>query len=276
MKIDASTFLCATLGMPNRNSRSPVMHNAGFAHLGIPYVYLAFEPRREGLAAVFAGMRALDIRGFSVTKPYKQEVMSLLDELDVTARTIGAVNTVFNDAGRLVGYNSDWVGAADAIEEVAFLKGKRVVLLGAGGAARAVAYACRERGASVRVYNRTISTAAALAKDFGLDGAGSLKDAETVKDWDVLINTTSVGMAEAGDASPIDGSFFERRSGAGVVLDAVIVPKDTPLLRDAASYGHKIVYGARMTVLQGCFQFKLFTGHDAPVEVMMEALLSTL
>lgn len=280
MKIDATTLLCATLGLPNRASRSPIMHNAGLGHLGIPYVFLAFEPVEKDLEDVFRGMRALGIRFFSITKPYKQTAMPFLDAIDPVARTIGAVNTVVNDGGKLTGYNSDWIGAADAIEEAAPLAGKRVLLVGTGGAGRAAAYGCRERGARVHVYNRTGERAVDLAREFGLDGAGGLEDLAREKDWDVIVNTTSVGMAGAGaeSGSPVSADLLARSAGGrpGVILDAVIFPKETVLLRAAKAAGHICVPGARMTLLQALFQFRLYTGCEPPRDIMWKALLDAL
>jgi shikimate dehydrogenase len=257
------------------------MHNAGFEHLGIPYVYLAFEPAEKDLADVFRGMRALGIRFFSVTKPYKQAVMPFLDRIDPVAESIGAVNGVLNEDGKLTGYNSDWIGAADAIEEAASLAGKRVLLLGTGGAGRAVAYGCRERGARVHVFNRTRERADSLAREFGLDGSGGLDDLAREKDWDVIVNTTSVGMAGAGAETgyPVPGPLLECSAGGkpGVVLDAVIFPKETVLLKAAKAAGHTAIPGARMTLLQALFQFRLYTGgKEPPKDVMWEALQAAL
>jgi shikimate dehydrogenase len=281
MKIDATTLLCATLGYPNRASRSPIMHNAGFEHLGIPYVYLAFEPAEKDMADVFKGMRALGIRFFSVTKPYKQTAMPFLDRIDPVAKAIGAVNGVLNEEGILTGYNSDWIGAADAIEEAAPLAGKRVLLIGTGGAGRAVAYGCRERGARVYVFNRTRERAVSLAREFGLEGAGGLDDLAGERDWDAIVNTTSVGMAGAGaeTESPVPQGLLARSADGkpGTVLDAVIFPKETVLLKAAKAAGHAAIPGARMTLLQALFQFRLYTGgKEPPKEVMWKALQDAL
>ncbi len=280
MTINAETLVCATIGYPNRASRSPVMHNAGLRHLGLPYVYLAFEPRDEDLEDAFRGMRALGIRFFSVTKPHKQAAMAFLDRIDPVAKAIGAVNTVLNDGGTLTGYNSDWIGAADAIQEAAPLSGKKVLLLGAGGAGRAVAYGCRERGARVYIYNRTRDRAEELAREFGLAGAGGPEDLAREKDWDVIVNATSVGMAGAGSegGSPAPEGLLRRSAGGrpGVVLDAVIFPRETALLKAAKAAGHTAVPGVRMTLLQALFQFRLYTGKEPPAEVMWRALQEAL
>jgi shikimate dehydrogenase len=206
--------------------------------------------------------------------------MPYLDAVDPVAKAIGAVNTVLNDGGRITGYNSDWIGVADAIEEAVPLSGRKVLLVGAGGAGRAVAYGCRERGARVFVYNRSKDRAESLAREFGLAGAGGMGDLEREKDWDVIVNTTSVGMAGAGaeSASPVPEALLSRSAGGkpGAVLDAVIVPKETVLLKAAQAAGHIGIPGARMTLLQALFQFRLYTGHEPPKDVMWKALLESL
>ncbi len=278
MKIDSSTILCATIAIPNRASRAPLMHNTGFEKLGIPYVYLAFEPSREGLPDAVAGVRGLGIRGFSVSKPFKQDIIPLLDELDPIARGIGAVNTVLNEDGKLIGYNSDWIGAADGIAETMPVAGKRVLLVGAGGAARAIAYGLREKGAAVTVYNRTPDRARELAESIGVEFGGDLAALRAAygtsgADYDVLVNATSVGMHPGPDESPVPKEVL--RPGK-VVLDAVIFPMETRLVRDARAADCTVVPGARMLLLQGAFQFRLFTGHEPPLEAMYEAVVASL
>lgn len=291
MTIDARTLLCATIGKPNRGSRAPVMHNAGFAALGIPYAYLAFEPEADALADVLSGMRALQIRGFSVTKPYKQAVLPLLDHLDPPAAEIGAVNTILNDDGRLVGYNSDWIGAVEAVKEALAdqsLKDSGVIndrpaptlsgpvfVLGAGGAAKAVAYGFRVQGAQVRVFNRTVERAEELAAALNVECGGSLQDVQAAAEsapGAILVNATSAGMAGTAEAD-VQPVAEDALSRIAVVLDAVIVPRRTPLLEAAARTGCTTIEGVRMLFHQGMFQFKLFTGHEAPRDVMWEALL---
>ena len=280
MEIDAKTLLCATIGNPNRASRSPVMHNAGLKFLDIPYVFLSFEPDEKDLEGVFAGMRALGIKFFSVTKPFKQAVMPFLDAIDPTAKTIGAVNTVLNEDGKLTGYNSDWIGAADAIEEVAPLAGKKVLLIGSGGAARAAAYACKERGAEVFVYNRTKEKAAALAREFKLAGFGGMDELIKERNWHIIINTTSVGMKGAGaeETSPVPDELLGQAApgNPGIILDAVIFPRETVLLKKAKDIGLTCIPGARMMLLQSLFQFRLYTGKEPPRDIMWEALLKVL
>lgn len=280
MKVNAETVLCASIGNPNKTSRAPIMHNAGFEKLGINYVYMAFEPRLEDLPGVFMGMRALGIRGYSITKPFKETILPFLDELDSAAQDIGAVNTVLNENGKLKGFNSDWVGAVSAIEEITPLNGKRVILVGAGGAGRAIAYGLKLRGASVTIYNRSVSKAEALAEAFDIEIGGDLKNLSRVTEWDILINATSMGMlaADAEKEVPISVEVLQNRrtTAPGIVFDIAIYPRETPLLRVAREAGFITIPGARMLLLQGMFQFRLFTGHEPPIDAMWQALEASL
>ena len=280
MAIDAKTLLCATLGNPNRASKSPVVHNAGLEFLDIPYVFLSFEPEEKDLPGVFTGMRALGIKFFSVTKPFKQAVMPFLDVIDPTAKAIGAVNSILNENGKLTGYNSDWIGAADAIEEVAPLSGKKVLLVGSGGAGRAAAYACKKRGAEVFIYNRTQEKAALLAREFELAGSGAMEELNKEKNWHIIINATSVGMRGAGaeDSSPVPDELLRQAApgNPGIILDAVVFPRETVLLKKARALGHTCIPGSRMMLLQALFQFRLYTGKEPPRDIMWEALQKVL
>lgn len=280
MTINAETMLCASIGNPNKTSRAPIMHNAGFEELGINYVYMAFEPSLENLSGVFAGMRALGIRGYSVTKPFKEVALPFLDELDSAAQAIGAVNTVLNENGKLRGFNSDWIGAVDVIEEIMPLGGKRVILIGAGGASRAIAYGLKLRGASVTIYNRSVSKAELLAKAFDIEVGGDLGDLGRAREWDILINATSIGMlgTDTEEELPVAAEVLQNRNttAQGIVFDAVICPRETPLLQIARKSGFITIPGARMLLFQGIFQFRLFTGHKPPINVMWQALEASL
>jgi shikimate dehydrogenase len=271
MKIDAETILCASIAKPNRSTKSPIMHNAGFQHLGLNYTYMAFEV--DDIANALAGMKALGIRGFSVSKPLKVTILPHLDELDDTARAIGAVNTVLNDGGTLRGFNSDWIGAIEALKEKTSLTGKRVVVIGAGGVARAIVYGLRRSNAEVMIFNRTPEAARDLAVEFGCKTPTDPSNFSALPDYDILVNATSVGFYPGVESTPIQQSSL--RPGT-VVLDVVFNPLTTRLLREAAEVGCVPVSGARMLVLQGAFQFQLFTSKDAPVEVMEKALMDSL
>ena len=261
----AGTALCGVVLHPAGHTRSPAMHNAAFAALGIDAVYLAFDVPPESLAEAIAGARAFGVRQLAVSIPHKRAVMDHLDEIDATARRIGAVNTVTLRDRRLVGANTDWLGVVRALERESELKGMRAVVLGAGGTARAAVYGLLERGARVAVLNRTVDRARALADELGAESAGGLADLGDTT-HDVLVNTTSVGLRE--DASPVDAAAI---SAGAVVLDAVYEPERTRLLRDASSRGARAVEGKWMLVHQAAEQLRLWTGCEAPVEVMADA-----
>ncbi len=261
----ANTALCGIVLHPAGHTRSPAMHNAAFRALGIDAVYLCFDVPPEALAAGVAGMRALGIRQLAVSLPHKQAVLAHLDEIDATARRIGAVNTVTLREGRLVGSNTDWLGAVRALEHETKLADARAVVLGAGGSARAVVFGLLERGSRVTVLNRTRERASALAGELGAQAAGGL-DALSTTPHDVLVNTTTVGLR--GDASPVDAAAI---SPEAVVMDAVYDPEQTRLLRDAAERGARTVSGKWMLVHQAAEQIALWTGRRADLEVLAEA-----
>ncbi len=261
----ASTALCGIVLHPAGHTRSPAMHNAAFQALGIDAVYLSFDVPPEALAVAVASMRALGIRQLAVSLPHKQAVLAHLDEIDETARRIGAVNTVTLREGNLVGTNTDWLGAVRALEHETKLANARAVVLGAGGTARAVVFGLLERGSRVTVLNRTPERASDLAGELGAQAAGGLEELFTTP-HDVLVNTTSVGLR--GDTSPVDAAAI---SPEAVVMDAVYDPEQTRLLRDAAARGARTVTGKSMLVHQAAEQIALWTGRRAPLEVMATA-----
>jgi len=265
LAIGAETQLCGIALHPAAHTRSPAMHNAAFAALGIDATYLAFDVLPEDLPAAISGMRALGMRQLAISIPHKQAIIALLDAVDETARRIGAVNTVTRRGAKLVGSNTDWLGAVRAIESVAKLADARAVVLGAGGAARAVVYGLLARGAKVTVLNRSPDRAQQLCADLGAEASGTLSELENTP-HDLLVNTTSVGLS--GDESPVDPSWI---SADAVVMDAVYQPPETRLLRDAAARGARTISGKWMLVHQAAEQLREWTGLDAPVEVMAEA-----
>ena len=261
----AETALCGVILHPAGHTRSPAMHNAAFRALGLDALYVAFDVPPEALARAVAGMRALGLRQLAVSLPHTRAIMEHLDAVDETARAIGAVNTVTRDGDRLLGSNTDWLGAVRALEWETKLEGRRAVVLGAGGSARAVVWGLQERGATVTVLNRTVDKAEALAADLGAAGAGPL-DVLGDTPHDVLVNTTSVGLRS--DASPVAAAAL---ASDATVLDAVYDPAETRLLRDARSRGARTVSGKWMLVHQAAAQLELWTGKPAPIEVMAAA-----
>ncbi|MCP5042765.1 MAG: shikimate dehydrogenase [bacterium] len=263
--MSAKTTLCGIVLHPAGHTRSPAMHNAAFRALGLDAVYVAFDVAPDALAAAITGIRALGLAQIAVSIPHKESVMAHLDEVDDDARRIGAVNTVTARDGRLVGSNTDWIGSNRALERETGLAGKRAVVLGAGGAARAVVFGLLEAGAEVHVANRTLERAEHLAEDLGAASAGSL-DALAQHPHDILINTTSVGLRS--DESPVAASAL--REGT-VVMDAVYDPQKTRLLRDAMARGAVALGGKWMLVHQAAEQLRTWTGREAPVDVLAEA-----
>ena len=241
------------------------MHNAAFAALGLDAVYLAFDVPPRDLAAALDGARALGVRQLAISIPHKVAALGCVHEVDETARSIGAINTATLRDGRWLGSNTDWLGAVRALERETRLEGRRAVVLGAGGAARAVVFGLRERGARVTVLNRTASRAEAVARELGADEGGPL---ERLRDlgWDVLVHTTSVGLRS--DASLVERAWL--RPGA-VVLDAVYDPVETRLLRDARERGAIAIGGKWMLVHQAAEQLRLWSGCEPPLDVMAEA-----
>jgi shikimate dehydrogenase len=245
------------------------MHEAGYRALGLPFTYVPFEVR--DLAGALQGMRALGIRGFGVSHPFKQDVVPLLDALDPVAQRIGAVNTIVGSDGRLVGYNTDWIGAIRALEETRTLADASVLVLGAGGAARAIAFGLRERRARVAIANRTLAKAEGLARE---TSARAVTWDETTRlgDYDVVVNATCVGQEDAGPANLPSDSL----RGGQLVMDIVYKPVNTRWLGAARLRGAVAVHGARMLIHQAAAQFELYTGRSAPLEPMEEALSAAM
>ncbi len=265
--------LFGIIGNPVGHSLSPAMHNAALTALGVDGIYLPIQP--ENLEDEFRRLREDGFVGVSVTIPYKVAVMDLVDRLDPMARKIGAVNTLFfqdEPAGRrCTGYNTDWLGAERALAEVLDLAGARVLLIGAGGAARAVGFGLARAGAELFLSNRSEEKGKALAAQLNCPFV-PLEQLSAVR-AEALVNTTSVGMAPDTEAMPLPVELIPR---FGVVMDIVYAPLETRLLREAARCGCRTVDGLRMLLYQGAAQFRLWTGLEAPVEVMRQSLLTAL
>jgi len=274
------TLKVGIFGYPISHSISPPMHQAAFDNAGIPAVYEAWETAPEKLGATVAALRADGVLGANVTVPHKQAVIANLDEVDDLARRIGAVNTIVHDRGKLRGTNTDARGFIDSLREYGGIEpsGADAVLVGAGGAARAAAHALAESGVgSLVIGNRTLERAEALAAEISTLSVGaravSLTDAsfaDACGAADLIVNSTSVGMLHgpAEGASPVPNGAI--REGC-VVYDMVYNPPDTPLLSAASDAGARAVGGLPMLVYQGAAAWEMWTGRDAPVDVMMAA-----
>jgi shikimate dehydrogenase len=269
MNIDQRTRLYGVVGHPIGHSLGPTMHNAALAASGLNAVYLAFDIQDvEGLVR---GMRAFGIRGLSVTIPHKSTVIPLLDQVDELAQEIGAVNTIRNEEDRLNGYNTDAKGALMALEAKTEISGKRCLIVGAGGAARAIGFMLREKGVPLQIANRSRERGEALAQDLGCSFV-PLTEVEQTR-ADLLINTTSVGMSPHTEESPVPDRIL--REGT-TVMDIVYNPLETRLLKTAKERGCVTVDGLGMFVHQGAEQFRLWTGLEAPIEAMSQAVRKVL
>ena len=263
------TKLYGVIGQPIAHSLSPLMHNAAFAAAGKNAYFSAFAV--DDLAAAIVGVRALGIAGVSVTLPHKTEVIKYLDWISPEAREIAAVNTIINRQGQLCGYNTDVAGALNALTKKVDLAGKRVLILGAGGAARALVYGSVKAGAEVAIANRTPKRGQALAEEFG---AQFLTPSELGRfSPEVLVNTTSLGMFPNIAALPLAENFL---NSSMLVMDIIYNPLKTRLLKAAEKSGAVIVDGLEMFVGQGALQFELWTGEKAPLKIMRDTVLEHL
>ena len=267
--INGHTKIYGILGRPVTHSLSPAMHNAAFGKLGINAVYVPFPV--ADLPRAVAGIRGLALGGASVTIPFKEEIMPLLDELDPLAARMGAVNTVVNREGRLSGYNTDWLGAVTALKAQTAIAGERVLLLGAGGAGRAIAFGILENGGKVTITDLDAPRAGALARELAVEAI--LLDALGQCPASILINATPVGMAPDLHGLPIEPELLDRFS---LVMDIVYRPLLTRLLREAQARGCRIIDGLQMLIHQATAQFELWTGQSAPLETMSRAAYAAL
>jgi shikimate dehydrogenase len=279
LNINGQTKLVGLIGYPVEHSLSPTMHNSAFAALKLNWRYVPLPVPLERLGEAVAGLRALSFVGANVTVPHKEAVMSYLAEVTPEAQAIGAVNTIVIHGDELIGYNTDWQGFLTAVNEGGFdPQGKRAVVLGAGGAARAVVYALAQAGSQVTVLNRTPARAQVLVQGFfplfpsiSFNSLPLTLQAlhEQIAAAHLLVNTTPVGMWPEVDQSPWpeDLPF----PGHLAVFDLVYNPRQTKLLRQAQTVGVKVIGGLGMLVHQGAAAFELWTGEKAPVETMYEA-----
>lgn len=274
--ITGKTSIVGIIGNPVEHSMSPVMHNAAFKYLNLDYVYVPFLV--ENLEDAVIGASALNIKGLNITIPYKKEVIKYIDKIDESAELIGAVNTIKFDKGHIKGFNTDGIGAVKAIEEISSIKDKNVIILGAGGAARAIAFQILIDGAkSLIIANRTPENAIKLQNDikekldvdvktlnFGLQLEDEIKDA------DILINTTPIGMYPHANQKPLVKASTMHPNL--IVNDIVYNPLKTGLLKEAEKAGARPVSGIKMLIYQGMKSFEIWTGVYPPFKIFENAL----
>jgi shikimate dehydrogenase len=253
----------AVIGDPVVHSLSPRMYNAAFESLGFEGLYLAEQVKPDDLSCFMKKLRTSEYAGISITVPHKEAVMSFCDNLSDKASKIGAVNCVYNKDGVVFGENTDWYGFIESLKEVeSNLSGKKVLVLGAGGAARAIVFALNQVGAKVFLWNRTLVKAQELAQEFELQIVDSVYDC----DPEILVNTTSVGL-NVNDEALIDLEQFENLE---IFFD--LIYKETKLSLQAKLLNLKVVDAKKMLLLQAVQQFRFFTGLEAPIEVMWNSI----
>ncbi|WP_283389833.1 shikimate dehydrogenase [Methanobrevibacter woesei] len=278
--IKGSTKVVGLIGEPVEHSFSPPMHNEAFKTLGLDYVYVPFNVSPNNLKSAIEGANSLNIQGLNVTIPHKINVINYLNELDPIAELISAVNTI--DFKNLKGYNTDGIGCIRAIEEVTKIKDKNIVVAGAGGAARAIVFYLAKYGAEeVNILNRNLKKAENLANDLlasnlisNVNSSDISEISKFISDADILIDTTPIGMHPNVSDEPIvkAADIHEEL----VVNDIVYNPNETVLLKEAIKANAKVVYGIKMLLYQGAESFKIWTGREAPIDVMEAKLKETL
>ncbi|HEY50650.1 MAG TPA: shikimate dehydrogenase [Dehalococcoidia bacterium] len=280
--ISGKTKICGIIGDPIEHTMSPAMHNAAFGALDLDYIYLPFRVRREELKGAMNGMRALNIAGLNVTIPHKSDVIPLLNKLDPLAGRMGAVNTIVNEDGKLTGDNTDAPGFLRALRSKGVEPdGKKIVILGAGGAAKGISFILAGAGASLVILNRTLSRAEELASQIASYYGRKLTAMtlseknlkHTLDGADVLVNTTSVGMVPDVGQTPVPSGLLKPDM---TVFDIVYNPRETRLLREAKAAGARTIDGLDMLVWQGALAFEKWTGREAPFEIMKGAAVKAL
>lgn len=284
MRISGTTTVCGVIGNPVAHSLSPRMHNAAYEAMGLDFTYVAF--RVETVERAIMGVRGFGIRGLSVTIPHKIAVMEYLDEIDGLAKQIGAVNTVVNDNGRLLGANTDAHGILHALATKESPDEKSILILGAGGAARAAVFALACLRNPKEIILAALDQELDNAKKIAEEASQASKDRQistvsfdppvlrqAVKRADILINATPVGMHPNVDQSPIPEDWLNENH---LAFDMIYNPLETKLLRDVRNRSGRTVRGIPMFVHQGAEQFRMWTGAEAPIDVMERAVLYAL
>lgn len=282
--ISGKTRVCGVIGDPIEHTMSPIMHNTAFKYLGIDYVYIPFRVESNGLEKAISGARALGLVGLNVTIPHKVSVIPLLDTLDPLAEKIGAVNTIVNDNGVLKGYNTDATGFLHALLDKGIKPdNKKVAVIGAGGASRAITYILAKNGAELVIFNRPLEMewaeklADEISREFNRNTRALELNQENLalelKDSDIMVNATSVGMAPNSDETPVPSILLRY---IPVVFDVVYNPVETRLCREAKETGATTISGLDMLVWQGALAFEKWTGYKAPLEMMKKAAVEVL
>ena len=282
MDISGKTKICGVIGNPIQHSLSPTIQNAAFNHLNLDFIFIAFKVKATELEMAIQGMRSLNIYGLNVTMPHKNSVINYLDEKDPLVRSLNSANTIVNKKGRLFGFSTDGIGAIKALQENGVdLSSSKVLLLGAGGAGRAIAFSLIDKVEDLVVLNRDPAKIKNLEFDlklkfnknihYGLLSENSLK--KNLRSSDVLINATNIGMKPNSNLSIINPKLL---TSDLTVMDIVYTPIETKLLADAKKVGAKTIDGVEMLIYQGAASFELWTDRKAPIEIMRLAALKQI
>ncbi len=280
--ISGHTRVLCVIGYPIEHSMSPIMHNAVIRELKLNYIYLAFKVSPNNLNLAVKGFRAFNIKGINVTLPFKQKIMKYLDDIDPIAQKIGAVNTIKNNNGNLSGRNTDAEGAKNALINAGYtISGKNILILGAGGAARALTYILAKDINRIVIANRTekrsIKLANELRKNFNIKVEGKKNTISVLKEEskkaNILINTTPIGMYPSVEKSPIPAEFLHKDL---IVYDIVYNPLETKLMKDATKMGCNTIGGLDMLVNQGALAFEWWTNKKPNINLMKNKVIEFL
>lgn len=267
--ITGKTRIIGIFGDPIEHTLSPLIHNEAFQYLGLDYCYVAFHVKRDKLKEAVEGIRALNIKGVNITVPHKETVIQYIDELSEEAKDIGAVNTILNKEGILKGFNTDVNGFILSLKEEGIsIKNKKFLILGAGGASKAIVYGILKEGGKVYIYNRTISKAIAIKEKFKDHGFIEIVevDKSLTENIDIIVNATSLGLKK-DDPMPLNPELIKSEH---VYCD--IVYPETPLMKEAERIGCKVIGGIGMLLWQAAFAFKIWTEVEAPIDIMRKTL----
>jgi shikimate dehydrogenase len=273
MEINGKTRITGLFGYPVEHTLSPAMHNAAFSALGLNYCYVPFLVHPDSLTNAVQGVRAMNLAGVNVTVPHKENVIPFLDEVSEEASFIGAVNTIVHDKGRLTGYNTDGRGFMQSLAEKGVsVEGKAVIVIGAGGASRAISYYLCKKAKSLSLFDIDKQKAGRLVSDLKQikDAVSVTEDLSGVDGFDIVVQATPLGMKDA-DPLPVDAEKLRKEQ---IVYD--LIYKKTRLLRKAEERGCVTLNGLGMLLWQGVFAFELWTGQKPDVEIMRSILINSV
>lgn len=271
--ITGKTKIIGIFGDPIEHTLSPLIHNEAFSYLGLDYCYVAFNVKKDKLKEAVEAIRALNIKGVNVTVPHKETVIQYLDNISNEAKNIGAVNTILNAGGVLKGFNTDVKGFILSLKDEGIsIKNKNFLILGAGGAAKAVVYGILKEGGKVYIYNRTLSKALEIKEKFKKFGFIEIVEMNksVTEEIDIIVNATSLGLKK-DDPMPLNPELIKP---SHVYCD--IVYPETPLMRKAEAIGCKVIGGIGMLLWQAAFAFKIWTKVEAPIEIMKKTFNNLL